>query len=254
MLLDLLSLLFGSTLLFAAKSAGTFRIALLVGVVLATLCWYGCTVYTRLWNKRFRVTLQHHLICGFASVCTLLFVVLFAGLAFTKEAALASIDLWQIQIKADDSWAQQTFAKAYAAVKELGTEDFSKAPPPGQSGSFIPTRSDKARQTAAAMYANEACSHFDVQRPFLSKIVWSSPGVPSGTIFEDVRAWHERNPTYPPSRAIDIAASQVQKGLEPQAPRVVYAVRVSLATLFLLVQSVPFGIIGWAAYRDIKVR
>jgi hypothetical protein len=253
MFLDLLSLLSGSTLIFVAKAAGTFQFTIVLGIILAAICWYVCTVYTQLWNKRFHVTLVHHVICGFASVCTLLFVILFQSLSYTKDAALTSIHLWQAQLNADQMWADQTFAKAYAAVKELGTEDFSKAPAPGNSGTFIPTKTDQARQTAAAMYADEACRHFDMKRPFLSKIVWSSPGVPSDTIFEDVRAWHAHNPSYPPSRAIDIAASQIQNGLEPQAPRVVYVARLFIVFLFLLVQAVPFGLIGWAAYRDIKV-
>jgi hypothetical protein len=35
---------------------------------------------------------------------------------------------------------------------------------------------------------------------------------------------------------------------------VVYLSRLSVAGLFLLIQTIPFGLIGWAAYRDIKVR
>jgi hypothetical protein len=253
MLMDLLSLLLGSVALYAAKEPGSFRLVLAAGIVLAALCWYVCTVYTRLWNRQFHITVLHHVVCGFASACTLLFVIVFASLSHTKEAALVSINLWQLQLKADQTWEKATFAKAYHNVQDLGTEDFSKAPPPESPGSFIPTNSDKARQTAASTYANEAAKHFDLHRPFLSKIAWSSPGVPSEIIFADVRAWHAHNPNYPPSRAIDIAAFQIKKGLEPQAPRVVALSRVSVAALFLLVQSIPFGLIGWAAYRDIKV-
>ena len=236
------------------KEPGSFRLTVLAGILLAGLCWYLCAVYTRMWNKRFRITLTHHMLCGFASLCTLFFTVLFASLAYTKEAALASISLWQVQLNNDQAWADRTFAKAYDKVKDLGTEDFSNAPPPGSPGSLIPTNSDEARQTAASTYANEACRHFDARRPFLSKVVWSSPGVPSDIIFQDVRKWHETNPNYPPARAIDIAAIQIKEGLDPQAPRVISLSRTALTALFLLIQVIPFGLIGWAAYRDIKAR
>jgi hypothetical protein len=254
MLTDLFSLLFGCIPIFMLKEPGSFRVTVLIGILLAGLCWYVCSVYTRLWNKKYHITLTHHVLCGFATLCTLFFTILFASLAYTKDAALASISLWQAQLNSDQAWAERTFARAYDKVKDLGVEDFSNAPPPGSPGSLIPTNSDEARQTAASTYSNEACRHFDAKRPFLSKVVWSSPGVPSDIIFQDVRKWHETNPNYPPARAIEIAANQIKEGLNPQAPRVISLSRLSVSGLFLLIQAVPFGLIGWAAYRDIKAR
>ncbi|MDX1982857.1 MAG: hypothetical protein SFV51_21485 [Bryobacteraceae bacterium] len=254
MLADLFSLLLGCIPIYMAKAPGSFRLTVLAGVVLAGLCWYLSSVYTRMWNKKFRITATHHFLCGFASVCTLLFTILFASLYYTRDAALISIGAWQLQLNNDAIWAERTFSKAYEKVKDLGTEDFSNAPPPGSPNSFIPTNSDESRQTAAAMYSNEACKHFDQKRPFLSKVVWSSPGVPSEVVFEDVKHWHETNPNYPPSRAIEIAANQIKQGLQPQAPRVIYLSRLAVAALFLLIQAIPFGLIGWAAYRDIRAQ
>ncbi len=251
---DLLSLLIGSIPIYIAKDPGGFRLALLIGLVLAALCWYICSVYARSWNRRFHIRFSHHVLCAFASILTLFFAVIFPALAYTKEAALASIDLWKYQLNLDSPWAAATFARAYEEVKRLGIEDFSRVPPPGAPNSFIPTNHDESRQVAALAYANEACRHFDDRRPFLSKVVWSSPGVPSRTIFNDVHQWHQTNPNYPPSRAIEIAAGQIRQGLEPQVPRVVYLSRIAVLILFALVQAVPFGLIGWAAYRDIKVR
>lgn len=254
LLLDLFSLLAGCVAIFWTKEPATLALTLLGGAVLAALCWYACTVYTHFWNRRFNVTLVHHILCGFASAATLVFIVVFVSLYYTKEAALDSISIWETQVNGDSEWADATFATAYDKVKDLGIEDFSNAPPPGSPDSLIPTNEDASRQTAASVYANEASRHFDTHRPFLSKIVWSSPGVPEETIFKDTAEWFETNPTYPPSRAIEIAATQIKEGLEPQVPRVLYMSRGAVAVLFVLVQAIPFGLIGWAAYRDIKVR
>jgi len=254
MLLDLFSLLAGCIAIFRATEPGAFAMTFLAGAVLAGVCWYVCSVYTHYWNRKFQVTLTHHILCGFASVCTLVFVVLFVSLYYTKEAALASIETWQTQLNTDTDWGEQTFAMAYDKVKELGIEDFSHALPPGTPGSLIPTTKDESREAAASVYANEACKHFDTKRPFLSKIVWSSPGVPSETIVKDTNEWFQTNPTYPVTRAIDIAATQIKEGLEPQVPRVVHLSRTVVALSFVLIQAIPFGLIGWAAYTDIKVR
>ena len=91
MFLDFLSLLAGCIAIFSVREPGLFRITLLAGVVFAGLCWYVCAVYTRLWNKRFHVTLMHHVLCVFASLCTLGFVILFPSLFYTKDVALASV-------------------------------------------------------------------------------------------------------------------------------------------------------------------
>jgi hypothetical protein len=253
MLLDLVSLLLGCITIFHAKEPEVFAMTLLAGVILAGVCWYVCTVYTHYWNRRFQVTLIHHILCGFASICTLIFIVLFVSLFYTKEAALASIEAWQAQLNLDSAWADRTFAMAYDKVKELNIEDFSNTQPPGTPGSLIPTTKDESRQTAASVYANEACRHFDTNRPFLSKIVWSSPGVPSETIVKDTNEWFQSNPVYPVTRAIDIAANQIREGLEPQVPRVLTLARTAVFVLFVLIQAIPFGLIGWAAYTDIKV-
>ncbi len=254
MVFDLLSLLSGCISIYLTKDLGSLTLTILLGAFLAGICWYACSVYTHLWNKHFQVTLRHHFYCAFASVCTLLFTILFSSLYYIKDAALLSISIWQRQINADEPWGARTFAKAYDSVMALGTEDFSEAPTPESPGSFIPTTQNESRLTVASTFAREAGIHFDQSRPFLSKIARSNPGIPSDVILEDVKTWHETNPNYPPSRAIEIAAQQVKLGLVPQVPRLISLSRISLVLLFLLVQIFPFGLIGWSAYRDIEAR
>jgi hypothetical protein len=254
MVTDLLSLLEYCISIYAGREPTAFRITVVAGIVLGVLCWLLSSYYTRLWNKRFRITLTHHLLCGFASVCTVVFTIVFSSLLYTRDAALTRIELWESQLKNDAGWGERTFAKAYDRVKEMGAEDFTNAPPPGSPNSIVPMNLDETKQTVASLYANEACRHFDINRPFLSKLVWSSPGVPAEMIMQDVNEWLQHNRIYPAVRAINIAGVRIKEGLDPQAPRVVSLARFSVTALFLLVQLIPFGLIGWAAYRDIKVR
>jgi len=251
---DLLSLLAGAAGIFLVKDHGGFRWAVLIGLLLAGACWFGCYHYTRLWNKRFRVKPIHQVLCGVAALITLVFSVFYPALAYVRDAAEASITVWEGQIRLDGLWAAGTFREAYYAVRKLGIEDFRGIPGPGAPRSWIPTAHDKSRQEAAAIYASSACAHFASNRPFLSKVVWARPRVPAEVVFADVHHWHQTNPNYPPERAISLAAEQIRTGLVAQAPRLVSTMRFVAIILFLLAQALPFGLVGWAAYRDIKVK
>lgn len=250
---DFLSLVISCIALFSSRDSRLFAATVVGGIVLAALCWFLCTVYTHLWNRRYRLTFANHVFCAVASLLTFLFVLTFASLAYTKEAALTRIDLWHIQLKSDAAWERSTFAKAYNRVKDLGIEDFSNVPPPDTPGVVIPVTRDESRQTAASTYANAACENFDEMHPFLSKIVWSRAEIPAEVVLADIRQWLQTNQVYPTDKAVELAAEQIKAGLDPQTPRVVYLSRLALIVLFLLVQALAFGLIGWAAYTDIKV-
>jgi hypothetical protein len=254
LILDLLSLLTGSVAIYSVRNPTGFRLAVFVGVVLALVCWYGCYAYTRLWNRRFHVKPIHHVLCALAALITLGFSVLYPALAYVREAGEASIASWEATVNRDGVWAATTFRTAYQAVRKLGIEDFKGVPEPGAVQSWIPTSHDESRQTAAGVYASSACNHFSRSRPFLSKLVWARPGIPTEVVFADVRRWHRTNPNYPPERAIELAVEQIRAGLVAQVPRIVALSRILTIILFLLAQAVPFGLVGWAAYRDIQVR
>ena len=237
-----------------AKTPQTFATTLVVGVLLAAGCWKCCGLFARLWNQHFHLRPVHHLACGFSALLTFCFVLTFASMQHIREATIVSIAVWQLQIQADPAWAENTYAKAFQRVRELGIEDFTGIAPPSTPGSRIPTQHDESRRAAATVFAEEACLHFDRSRPFLSKITWSRPILPAETVLEDVRRLQNERLDYPPERAIMLTATQIRAGLAPQVPRVGFVTRVSTTLLFLLVQSGAFGFIGLAASRDIRPR
>lgn len=255
LLQDFLSLLVGCVAFFAVNSRAQFGLTLVIGVVLAALCWVGCSYYSRLWNLRYRVTLTHHILCCFAAVLTLLFTVVFVALRYTKEAAYVSVQAWEAQINLDKIWAEATFATAWQKVKGLGLEDFSNVPPPGMLNSHIPANKAASIHLAAATYAKASVEHFKGNRPFLSKIVQAHTDLPSQVLDADVKNYFATvSKSYPPPRAISLVASEMKKQLDAQVPRVVSIFRLLAVGLFLVVQFIPFGLVGIAAYQDIKVR
>lgn len=249
------SALVESALEFLVQAHREFWLGLLVSLCLAAGCWIAASYYSHLWNLRFRVTLTHHMLCLLAALCTLIFGILFFGLKYTGQAANTVIDGWRTQLVADRAWQQVAFRDAYRAVKALGLEDFSSYPPPEQGGRLIPMNQPESRKKSAEIYANAAIQDFHWRHPFLSKILKVRPDIPSTLVNRDVKDFFDTHPgeTYPMVRAINIATAETRKNLQIQTARIVPITRTMLVILFLLVQLIPFGIIGYAAYTDLKV-
>lgn len=252
-MLDMLSLLVGSVGVFLVTDPAGFRFAILTGVLLAVVFWYACYIYTRLWNKRYHMTPIHHMVCALAALITLAVAILYPAVDHVRKAEEASIALWQATINGDKIWAKFTLDNAYQAVRKLGIEDFTDIGP-GGTGSWIPTSHDESRQTAAGVYATSAWEHFTRSRPFLSTVLSGQRGIPTDVVFADVRRWQQTDPNYPPRRAIELAVQQIRASLEAQTQQLVSALHMKMVFAFVLAQGLAFGLAGWAAYRDIKVR
>ena len=85
----------------AKFSTRNLLLTLLLGVILALLCWVGCNYYTRLWNKRYHLTLTQKALSAVAALLTFFFVTAYVGFAFLKEATIARVALWENALKAD---------------------------------------------------------------------------------------------------------------------------------------------------------
>ncbi|HEV7346863.1 hypothetical protein [Telluribacter sp.] len=231
---------------------GNLSLTLAAALGFSLLCGWICLHYVQLLNKRFQLTSTHKIFTALACTLTFFFVLAFAGLTFMREITQAQIEIWQVNIKEDQVWSQSTFEKTYNKVKESGKEDISTFPPI-EEGS-IPVSHKDSKLLAAQIYSNEACTNFDEMHPFLSKIVWATPSLPTEVIHSDVASFFKSYPgkSYPTENAIDLAAKHIKDELLVQAPRVVTISRICLVLAFFLVQLIPFGLIGFAAYKDIK--
>jgi hypothetical protein len=255
LLKDLFVLLLQCVARFKVSEFTDFRNVIISGFVLGIVCWTACSYYSRLWNLKYRIKLAHHILCGIAAILTLIFTVVFAGLKYTKEAAYVLIDVWQYQVKADSYWGSETFQKVYDEVKALGIEDFTNYPSPAQGGHTIPATQKKSYETVSRIYAAEAVQHFKESHPYLSKILWAASEIPAQAIRDDIDRFFTANPggTYSAGEAINLAAEHIREGLNIQVPRVVPISRWVVTILFFLIQSIPFGLIGYSAYKDLKI-
>jgi hypothetical protein len=251
---DFFSLLAGSVGFFAANSRNDFVGIMILGLILAAVCWWGCSQFSRLWNLGYRIVFLHHLLCFVAAMLTLIFTVTFFALRYAKEAADASVQIWEAQVQADAEWSKAVYNKAWHQVKDTGLEDFTNVPPPSDLNSYIPLNKDGSIRLTATIYTKAALDHFVAHRPFLSKIITAQLEVPQRQLDTDVKSYFSTgHGMYPVPRAIALAAREIKAQLETQLPRVVSLFRISAVILFLLVQLIPFGLVAIAAYRNLKI-
>lgn len=227
----------------------------LLALALGGLCWIVCSFYTRLWNKHFRVKFQHHLICAVAAVLTITFIVQYRAVGNLAYIVDNIIDDWHEHLIDDYDFHRTTYATAFFTLKERFPSAFIGVPKPHEENSFIPFNTDEMMQICVEIYVNEACSNFLTAHPFLNLILKARPGVSEDDIKEDIRTFFLSNPgqRYPLVRAVSIAAKHIRENLLEQSPETVWKTRLILVLLFLVVQLVPFGIIGYFAYKDLKI-
>ena len=253
LLLEIISIVFAGLREFSTKGL-TLTIA--SATIISGLCWAFGNYYALLWNKRFHLTATLQILNVLASLLTFFFVLAFAAMAFLKPIAILKIAAWRINIGHDTKWSNDTFKEAFYGVKKVGLEeDFSTYKTPENGGKFIPIKSPGSQLEAASIYANNAAENFNDNHPFLSKIIWSSKGISRDTVKVDIAEWFKAGKgTYPAENAIDLASKKIREDLIIQTPRIVKISRLVLVGMFLIVIFIPFALIGYAAYTDIKVR
>ena len=190
-----------------------------------------------------------------ASLFTFLFVLTYISFSFLKEIAVSEIDDWANRLSDDHAWEHRIMVKAYYKIRETGIEDFTAFPPPDEQRVTVPLAKSGSIELFAHLFATEASNNFESTHPFLAKGVWAKSTIPTEAVNNDIQQYFSSSPggTYPATNAVMLVAKIIKNDLEVQAPRVVTLSRVILIGLFVLIQTIPFGLIGRAAYKDLRV-
>jgi hypothetical protein len=239
-----------------------FFITLGVGALLGAFTWWLARYVALSFNRHFAFKAQYHAFCALAAGLTIVFALLFVSLRYTGSAAREIVDDWEVSLGQNPAWAESTFRKAYDAVYALRDadgnqlEDFTSHPHPEMGkATLIPTNTDEAKRTAAEIYASEAVDSFRVNHPLLSAILWAKSESAQGTIFADMDRFFKATGgggRYRAEDAIGLAGNEIQRELAKQVPRVVLITRSVLVVLFLIVQTIIFGLLIRSALADIK--
>ena len=251
---DFLALIGGVLRIFLGHSELS-PLVFVIALLLAGCCWWAATHYSSLWNLRFQTTFKHQCLCLLTAFCTLIFTIVFVSMQYTKQAADSAIDRWSVQLVHDRARSQATFEATYKAVRALGLEDPAHLQQMWEQKKEISITRPESRKKFATVYANAAVTHFYSDHPFLSKVLGPRADIPADFIDQKVNEFFRLNPgeTFNAHNAVSIAATKIKDGLQGQTDRLISVVRIILLALFIVAQLIPFSLIGYAAYTDLKV-
>jgi len=257
MIRDFFSIIMKSVaFMWESESSGIIAGAIIVAFILGVLCWVACSYYTRLWNKRFRVKFQHHLLCALAATLTVVFTLSFRAVRELEYIVDEIVDNWYEELEEDYFFHQETYTEAYYALKNMNPNAFIGVPEPDDAeNTYLSFANSDMIEKCVEIYVRGACNNFSTQHPFLNLMLRARPGISKEEIKEDIQHFAYMNPgkRYPLENAIDIAAYYISEILYEQSPRTVWKSRIILFALFLFVQLIPFGVIGYSAYKDLKI-
>lgn len=234
---------------------GTGKLLLWIAIAFAfsALCWWVCTHYTKLWNKRYNVKPGFHIICSMSAIISFLAVLSFIGLKNTKPVAEKMVEEWEYDVVENYKLQNECFLKAYETVADSGLETMKGFPHPSIGGDLIPMVHKETQLMVSKIYAEGACEDFHRNYSFLGWFLKTDEGIPMEMIAADQDAFfkNERNTSYPLERGFSIGVQHISDQLQEQTPRIVRITRVWLILFFLVIQLIPFSIIGLLAYKDL---
>ncbi len=233
--------------------AGKFVLYFLAALFMSVLCWIVCTRYTKLWNKEFSVSPSFHFVCALAAIITFFTTLIFIGLKNTRPVAESLVQQWSEELVSDSELSNESFREAFYAIKDAGKENIKNYKTPENGGTLIPMSYPETYELVGRIYADAACRDFNDRFPFLGYFLHADSGIPTEVVAEDVARFfaNDRSKTYPLQHGMTLAIQHIGEDLQMQTGRIVRITRRWLLILFLLVQAVPFGIIGYLAYKDL---
>lgn len=227
---------------------------LIVGAGLALVGWWAAGRFARLWNRRYRLRLPHHLLRIAAAVVTFLAVLGWSVTSFVEGMAWSAEQRCQEVLSEGDRWLQEAHAQAYSAVWELGTENFGGVPSPDAVGSYIPLTNAASVEAVATVYARSAVARLEEQLPQVALLAERGLEVVIRRLAVALRdGLGDAGRAFSVAQAKEFVVSDLIGNLLAPVRAWVQLARVKLAALLLVTQALVFGLIGFAAYRDIKI-
>jgi hypothetical protein len=232
-----------------------FYLTIISALVFSLVFGLTCHFFYKLWNKSYKTNFTHKIMTVFSSIFSFLFILCFIGFAFLEEVATSTVLSWKENLYKDVEYKNNAFIKAYQNVKEIGVENFNNVPEPGQEGSYIPVNKKESQLEAGKTYYEEAVKNFKKSHGFLNAILSvKSENTPEAIQKDMEQHFSSGNSFYSCVNGIEIVANNLKVSLFKQAPKVVKVSRIILVLFFILTQMIPFGIISYSAYKDLKIQ
>ena len=222
--------------------------------LLSAAMWWICSVFSNLWNKRYHLHFWHHLLCFFAAIITFFTTLVFFSLPYVKPLVEYSVGTWQSRMESNVSLWNETLDQCRKTCAKLGIPQNNPMVVmvswQGPDGKKI-----DGMKSVSRIFANTILKDFLGKRPLLSLILWVRGAEARAAMTESMVAYFDANPgSVMDSRiVVRVGAEKIRHDLDLQIPKIIPYTRAFLILVFLLIQAIPFGIIAYSSYRDIRV-
>ncbi len=254
-IVNLFAIFSGTTQLLMGHDRMTYLLLLFSGLALASILWLLCAFFGRLFYKPYRLSIGQHILCSLLAVIVIITVPTYASAVYLQPTLAGMITHWRDTLVSNKAWNDTQFKRQYHEIKKMGLEDFSNHPAPEQGGTLIPLNHTESRIKSGQMNAEAAIENFHFNFPLISKIIGAKPAVSANTVSQDMNDYFKtkKSSTYPHERGIQLAVEQIYRELEPQIPRIIFIIRLTLALLTFIGYVLCLGWIAYAALRQIRV-
>ena len=222
------------------------------GVVAAVLCFFLCSWFTRLWNRKFQASLSHYLWCGLAAFVTIILAVGLAAVMNLGAAAKLRLDQWSAPFA--DGGSAPSIRLWEAEGKALVAAGIPQPDPSTQRHSY---RDSSGMAVAAKASATEALLIFKENNPFLSQMVAGTTDHAMQAVQQDMETFFQdpahRGEDYKFPNAIKLLQTVLGEEINRRIPGFQQEALLVAIALFLLVQAAPIVLAGLAAYQQIGV-
>lgn len=231
-----------------------FQLVLAGAFLLSAAMWWICSVFSNLWNKQYHLHLWHHLLCFFSAVITFFTTLIFFSIPYLQPFVEFSVNEWKREMEGNMKLWAEAMDQSRKVCEKLGipqrdpgivTVDWA-----GPDGKKIDGMKHVSR-----IFANTILKDFFDTRPVLSLILWARGTEARAAMTESMIVYFETHPGQIMSRKLvtDVGTEKIREDLDRQIPKIIPYARGGLIVLFLLVQAIPFGLVAYSSYRDIKV-
>jgi len=250
-LTNLLTIIAGTQQQLLKNDPRLFFMLLGAGLLTGVLLWLICTVLGHLFFKPYRMSRGQHVVCALLTGLLIWIMPLYASTHYLQTSLTGIIGQWRDTLTASDAWRDRQFRVQYHQIKRQGLEDFSNYKAPENGGEIIPANHAETRVLIGQMTAEAAIENFRFNYPLMAVFIGAKTTVPTQAINEDVNRFFKENPgmNYPHARSIQLAVELIYRQLDPQLPRIIWAVRIALIGVGLLAY---LGIFGWIIFSALK--
>ena len=231
-----------------------FTLGIVGSIILGGLVWYLSTKYVSLWNRQYKITTFHHITAVFLALFTVVVANIWPLLNYMEPVTEAVIKVWNASLKNNQPWKNDMFLKVYELVDAEGVEDMSLAIRPVNGIGSVPVEKDETKELVSNFYSVKILDNFDESHPFLNLILANNrEGAEEELTNDMLNFFRSGGMSYDPESAVQLVTEYLSNSLEETANRIVWIGRGILVGSFLLVSAILLSLIGWLAYRDIKV-